>query len=173
MRAIARVPRVLRRPLVASFMDRRTRGLLDHALGVAATLDREAGLDAMKDGPFVEPVVHVLEEVFHRDGRAVLVKLQGDVPHRGGDDDHRIARRGRRGRGRRLEWRGLNVGARRLSRLRNEHCRESEKNAEKREHGEKPPDGLPPRQNRCWTTAELPFVTLAGNTPENGPEHAW
>src|SRR4030067_461048 len=88
VRAMAIVPRVLRRPLLASFsigggggvcvglvLDRRACRLLLHAGAETAALDHELVNHPVKQRSVIEPVLHVLQEVGHGPGRLLLVEL--------------------------------------------------------------------------------------------------
>ena len=77
VRAMARVPRSLDRPLPDSFLIGGLGLLLLHAGLEAAALDHEVGDDAVEDGAVVELVVDVAEEV--RDGDRGLVGVQLDL----------------------------------------------------------------------------------------------
>src|SRR5207245_4938103 len=57
---------------------------------VTSPLDHEARDHAVEDRAVIKLVVHIGQEVLHRDGRLVRVELDPDLPHRGIDDHNGI-----------------------------------------------------------------------------------
>ena len=84
------------REAVSGFvLDRGALGRDVAEIGVeAAALDHESFDDAVEDGPRVEIVVDVGEEVRDGDGRFLLEELDGDVSEGGLDQDFRVFRHG-------------------------------------------------------------------------------
>src|SRR5258706_5110412 len=77
--------RVVGQAVGGFILDRRARGLLRVVLGEAAALDHEGVDDAMEYGAVVVAGVDVLHEVVGGDGRLLLVQLEDDRSHGGGE----------------------------------------------------------------------------------------